>query len=143
MFHVKHRHRRKDNAVTSSITATREQYLGINIRVRVDIEDGPVLTAKGYAHRGKAFKAERAHLIYVPVGAQWQMRSFRVHGGVIKKDGTVGKLDAKAEYNQDNAPEWVRQIAEHFRPKQEAPEVADRPVTVVNSDVPRETSTGG
>jgi hypothetical protein len=115
----------------TTTTATRKGIPSVDLDFWVEIEDGPVVTVRFPTHNGKQFKVDRAHIKYMPIDGQWRLRFFRVWGQALKKDGTVGKLEVSNEYtSMENAPDWVREIAEHFRPKQEAPKVTNSPVTV-------------
>jgi hypothetical protein len=120
----------KGTIMTIGVTAARSQPIHHRLEFWVDLDSDLVLTVHGSSYRGKEFKPERARLIYVPVGDGWKWLHMDVRGRALKKGGAVGALDVCNGYHEGNAPEWVRKIAEHFRPKQEAPLVADQPVTV-------------
>ncbi|MGW0626163.1 hypothetical protein [Streptomyces sp. NPDC002758] len=93
------------------------------------VEDGPIIPTGAYSGRAKdkEMKVVRVHLTYRPGNGEWTTSSLGVIGVLIKQDGTPGQAEHLNSYSleNDDTPQWVRDIVEHFRPKEPAPTSPD------------------
>jgi hypothetical protein len=98
--------------------------------VFVPVEDGPTIPTGAYSGRAKdkEMKVVRFHLTYWPsTNGEWTTASLPVIGVLLKQDGTPGQVEHLTSFSleNDDIPQWVRDVVEHFRPKEPAPTSPD------------------
>jgi hypothetical protein len=95
----------------------------------IPVEDGPIIPTEAYSGRakGKDMKVVRIRLSYFPSNGEWTTNSLGVIGVLLKQDGTPGQVEHLNSYSleNDDTPQWVRDVTEHFRPKEPAPTSPD------------------
>lgn len=90
-------------------------------RVVVTVEDGIVIPSV----HNKAMLVASFVLDYTVKDGQWVVGMVLARGFRMKLDGTAGRKPDEQLYHQPkNFPDWVTYLAEHYRPKDPAPEPA-------------------
>lgn len=98
------------------------------------LEGGPVLMVSGSANEGRKFQAVSIQLFFNPVGGVWACRYVLVTGGLLKNDGTPGKVTGRREYSSpattEGTPSWLRDAVLHMTPAEPAPARTVEPITL-------------
>lgn len=90
-------------------------------RVEVKVDDGIVIETAV----GQHMKVTRLRLIYEVQDGVWVADHVRVIGQRITQNGAIGRKPVEKMYgDMEDAPKWIGQAAEHYRPKDPAPEAA-------------------
>lgn len=99
------------------------------------IEEGPVLPCQWYGRdKGKSMLVTSYGVKYLPRDGAWVADGLTLYGQVIKKDNTPGKHTGYLYYSnpatKDGTPQWVKDFAEFYRPKEPAPTSPDEALTL-------------
>lgn len=93
------------------------------------VEGGPIIPTNASSGRatGKDMQIVRVKLSYWPSEGEWTTTYLTVFGNIIKQDGTPGKEEHMRTFGLDDAdaPQWVKEVTEYFRPKEPAPTAPD------------------
>jgi hypothetical protein len=98
------------------------------------LEDGPVLTVFGSVNTGREFRAMSVRLFFNQVDGVWACRYALVSGGLLKNDGTPGKVTGSREYSSpatsEDTPDWVRKVVRYMAPSEPAPSREVEPIAL-------------
>ncbi len=85
----------------------------------ISVADGPVIKSV----HGVDMQVTGVSLAYEPDGVEWEVEHIRVVGMRINISGKPGSRRDEVQYTRpDAAPEWVRKLIAHYRPKSPPPE---------------------
>ncbi len=85
----------------------------------VTVTDGPIVKSM----HGVAMQVTQISLTYEPLGYVWEIYAVTLVGCRVNVLGKPGSRRDKYLYtNLDGAPDWLRRVVEHYRPKGEAPD---------------------